>query len=153
MSQRLRSYDELVAFLAKANVPHQADAANFAVQVATKPPALPLPVFVRWEQKIPYIQIMQQLSPPIPDDKLREVETAIVHVNDVAMIPGFGFSYANKVIYYRLCIPAYDGVNPDDLDKAMTAVLNNAVQLQNAFRAVVEGATTGAKVLDTLASS
>jgi hypothetical protein len=137
---QLRSFEDLVAFLVKQEIPHQVDTANFAVQVATNPPALPGVVFVRWEQQIPYIQVMQQLTSTVPDDRVREVETALAHVNDVAMIPGYGYSYETKVIYYRLAVPIYDGqISSDALDHAMTTVLNNALQLAPALRKVVEG--------------
>jgi len=149
MSQHLASFEDLVAYLVKQGVPHQVDAANRAVQVATKPPALPSVVFVRWEQAIPYVQVIQQItSGQVPDGRLREVETALARVNDVAMIPGYGFSYQTKVIYYRLAVPIYDGgITADSLDQAMTTVLNNALQLQPALQKVVDGAP-GASVFD-----
>jgi hypothetical protein len=152
MSQVLRSFEDLVAFLVKQEIPHQVDAPDHAVQVATKPPALPNVVFVRWEQQIPYLQVMQQLAGPVPDDRVREVETALAHVNDVAMIPGYGYSYETKVIYYRLSVPIYDGeISSDALDRAMTTVLNNALQLAPALRKVVEG-SPGAGVFGYMAS-
>ena len=147
---QLRSYDELVAFLVAQKIPHKADAANHAVQIATQPPALPGPAFVRWETKIPYLQIMQQITGPVSDERVREIETAISHVNDTAMIPGYGFSYTGKVAYYRLSVPVYDGsISSESLDRAITAVLNNAAQLEPALKKVVEGAA-GAGVLSYL---
>jgi hypothetical protein len=148
----LRSFQDLVGFLEKEKIPHTVDAQNFAVQIPAKAPAIPANVFVRWEQTIPYLQVMQQMSPPIPEDRIRELEVAVSRVNDVAMIPGYGFSYASKVLYYRLCVPVFDGISSDSLDKVITAVLNNAVQLQAAFRRVVEGGE-GKSVLDYLKSS
>jgi len=151
MSERLKSADDLAALLAKNGVPHQLDKENGVVQVATRPPALPVPVIVRFESKIPYINIIQQMSGPIPEDRTREIETAIAHINDVAMIPGYGYSYANKVIYYRNAVPVFGGsIDSDDLDKALTAVLNNAKQLEQALKKVIEGAA-GANVLSALA--
>jgi hypothetical protein len=151
MSEALKTADDLAALLAKNGVPHQLDKANGVVQIATRPPALPIPVIVRFETKIPYINIIQQMTGPIPEDRTREIETAISHVNDVAMIPGYGYSYANKVAYYRLAVPYYSGaVDSDDLDKAMTAVLNNAKQLEQALKKVIEGGA-GANILSSLA--
>jgi hypothetical protein len=151
MSETLKTLDDLINFLGKSGVPHQADTANGVVQIATRPPALQVPVIVRWESKIPYINIIQQMSNPVPDDRVREIETAVNHINDVAMIPGYGYSYANKVVYYRLAIPVYEGaISSDALDKAITAVLNNAKQLEQALKKVIEGAD-GAHVLSALA--
>ncbi len=150
---QLRSYDELVAFLEAQKIPHKVDAANHAVLVATPPPALPGGAIVRWETKIPYLQIIQQITAPVPDERVRELETAISHINDTAMIPGYGFSYAGKVVYYRLSVPIYDGsISSDSLDRAITAVLNNAAQLEPALKKVVEGAA-GASVLSYLTRS
>jgi len=49
---QLRSFDDLVAFLVKQKVSHQVDAANQLVQLATKLPALPYTVIIRWEQDV-----------------------------------------------------------------------------------------------------
>jgi hypothetical protein len=150
MSERLKSVEDLAAFLVKNGVPHQLDKENHIVQVATRPPALPVPVIVRWETAIPYVNIIQQMSGPIPPERTSEIECAVSHINDVAMIPGYGYSYANKVAYYRLTIPVYDGeITSDSLDKAITAVLNNAKQLEEAIKKVIEGAP-GATVLNAL---
>ncbi len=147
MDQPLRSFDDLVKFLDGKQIPHRVDAENHVVQLAVGPPALPAPVFVRWESKIPYIQIMQQMSQPIPEPRLRDVEVACTRVNDAASLPGFGVNYATHVIYYRIAAPVYDGqLSPDMLDRSITAVLNNAAQLAPAFKAVIDGGD-GASVL------
>ena len=154
MSERLKSVEDLAAFLVKNGVPHQLDKEHHICQVATRPPAIPMPVIVRWETEIPYINIIQQMSGPIPDERIAEIEAAVAHINDVAMIPGFGYSYANKVAYYRLTVPVYDGdISTDSLDKAITAVLNNAKQLSGAVQKVIEGALPGKDVLSSLAKS
>jgi hypothetical protein len=151
MSQRLGSYDDLVAFLVAQKIPHEADPANHAVQIATSAPALPGTAFVRWETSIPFLTIMQQMSGEVPEGRVREVETALCHVNDVAMIPGYGYTYQGKVIYYRFAVPLFGGeITSDDLDRALTVVLNNAVQLEPAFKKVLEGGD-GAGVLGYLA--
>jgi hypothetical protein len=151
MSQRLASFEDLVGFLTKSSIPHRVDAADRAVEVTTTPPALAAPVIVRWEQSIPYIQIIQQLTNQVPDDRVRDLEAALARVNDTAMIAGYEFSYKTRVVYYRLTIPIYDGgISSVALDDAMTAVLNNAVQLEPAIAKVIAG-TPGESVLELLA--
>ncbi len=151
MSERLKSVEDLAAFLGKNGVPHQLDKEHHIVQIATRPPAIAVPVIVRWETEIPYINLIQQMSGPIPDERKAEIEAAVSHINDVAMIPGFGYSYANKVAYYRLAVPVYEGdISTDSLDKAITAVMNNAKQLEAAIKTVIDGAP-GATVLSALA--
>lgn len=146
----LRSYDDLVAFLVANEITHATDPARFAVEIASAARSLPGGTVVRWEQTIPYIQVMQQMSGPVPEDRVREIETAISHINDVAKIPGYGYSYLGRAIYYRLCVPMYDGeISSESLHRAITAVLNNALQLQPALEHVVAGAS-GASVLEYL---
>jgi len=71
---------------------------------------------------------------------VHELEIALAHVNNVAMIGCYGLSYQTKLIYYRFTIPIYDGeISSDSLDRAKTTVLNNAVQLEPAFIRVVDG--------------
>jgi hypothetical protein len=148
--QRLASFEDLIAFLTKSGIPHHVDAADHAVEVSTTPPALAAPVIVRWEPAIPYIQIIQELTNRVPDDRVRDLEAALARVNDVAMIAGYQFSYQTRVVYYRLTVPIYDGgIASDALDHAMTAVLNNAVQLEPAIAKVVAG-TPGENILELL---
>jgi hypothetical protein len=151
-ARHLRSYDDLVAFLVANEITHAADPASFTVEIASRVPAVPSGLLVRWEQKIPYIQVIKEIVGPVPQDRVREVETALSHVNDVAMIPGYGYSYQARAIYYRLSVPIYDGdISTDAIDRAITVVLNNSLQLEPALRKVVEGAS-GANVLDDLAA-
>ena len=153
MSQRLASFDELVAFLVAQAIPHQVDAANQVVNLATRAPTPPFPLVIRWERAIPFIQIIQQITPEVPDARVRELEAALARINDVAMIPGYGFSYATKVLYYRLATPIFDGgIASDMLDRSTAAVMNNAAQMAAALQAVIGGAP-GAQVLETLASN
>lgn len=154
MSERLKSVEDLAAFLVKNGVPHQLDKEHNICQVATRPPAIPMPVIVRWETDLPYINIIQQMSGPVGGEREPEIEAAVAHINDVARIPGFGYSYANKVAYYRLAIPIYEGdISSDSLDKAITAVLNNAKQLAGALQRVIEGGLAGKDVLTALAKT
>ena len=66
MSERLKSVEDLVAFLVKGGVPHQADVANGIVQVATRPPALPIPVIVRFETVHPSLPANRRRSAQRP---------------------------------------------------------------------------------------
>lgn len=148
--RRLRSYNDLIAFLVDENIAHRANPASFTVQIATTPPVLPGVAFVRWVEKVPFVQVMQPIVTSVPEDRIHDVETAISHINDEAMTPGYGFSYEDRFIYYRVSLPIYDGeISSDVLQRAVTAVLDNARQLEPAFKKVVDGAP-GASVLDYL---
>jgi len=150
-ARRLRSYTDLIAFLVEKNVAHRANPASFTVQIPTVPPALPGVAFVRWVEKVPFVQVMQQIVTSVPEDRIRDVEIAISHINDEAAMPGYGFSYEERFIYYRLSVPIDDGeISSHVLNRAVTAVLDNAAQLEPALKRVVDGAA-GASVLDDVA--
>jgi len=141
MTQRLHSFEELVAFLNEKKVPHRADATAQAIELATAPPALPQPVILRWDTKVPFLQVMQPISNPVGDDRIRDLEAAVCRLNDIAMIPGYGFSYAMKVVYYRFAAPRYDNeIGTDTLDRAIGLVVAQAAQVAPAIMKIVEGA-------------
>jgi hypothetical protein len=147
-ARQLRSYNDLIAFLVENNVAHRANPASFTVQIATRPPALPGVAFVRWVEKVRFVQVMQQIVTSVPEDRIRDVEIAISHVNDEAIMPGYGFSYEERFVYYRLSVPVYNGeISSEVLERAVTAVLDNALQLEPALKKIVDGAAD-ASVLD-----
>jgi len=150
-ARRLRSFNDLRALLVEKNVAHRANPASFTVQIATQPPALPGVAFLRWVEKVPFVQVMQQIVTSVPEDRIRDVEIAISHINDEAIMPGYGFSYEERFIYYRLSVPIYNGeISSDVVERAITAVLDNALQLEPALKKIVDGAA-GASVLDYVA--
>jgi hypothetical protein len=153
MAERLHTFDELVAFLNEKKVPHRADASAQAVELATAPPALPQSVILRWDTKVPFLQVMQPITNPIADDRVREIEAAVCRLNDIAMIPGYGFSYAMKVVYYRFAAPRYDNeIGTDTLDRAVGLVVAQAAQVAPAIMKVIEGAP-GDKVLSFISGN
>jgi hypothetical protein len=148
MSQRLRSFEDLVAFLNEKKIPHRGDASMQAVELGTAPPALPQSVILRWDTKVPFLQIMQPITNPVPDERVHELEAAVCRLNDIAMIPGYGYSYGTKVVYYRFAAPRYDNeIGTDTLDRAIGLVISQAAQVEPAIKKVVEGAP-GANVLE-----
>src|SRR5262245_15509535 len=153
MSQALRTFEELVAYLDSKKIPYRGDPSAHGIELATAPPALPYSVVLRWDTKVPFIQIMQQITAPIGDDRVREIESAVVRLNDIAMIPGYGYSYGTKVVYYRFAAPRYnDQIGADVLDRAVGLVVSQAKQVEAAIRKVLEGAP-GEKVLSFVAGN
>ena len=149
-ARQLCSYNDLVAFLVETNVTHRANPASFTVQIATQPPALPGVAFVRWVEKVPLVQVMQEIVTSVPEDRIRDVEIAISRINDEAIMPGYGFSYEERFVYYRLSVPIHNGgISSDVLQRSVSAVLDNALQLEPALKKIVDGAA-GASVLDSV---
>ena len=153
MSQRLRSFDDLTAFLDSKKVPYRGDKNAGVIELATAPPALPYSVVVRWDTKVPFIQVMQPLTTPVPADRVKDLESAIVRLNDIAMIPGYGYSYQLNVVYYRFAAPRYDNeIGSDTLDRAIGLVISQAAQVEPAIKKIV-GGESGEKVLSFVGAS
>ncbi len=153
MTTRLRSLDDLAAYLDSKKVPYRGDKSVGVIELATAPPALPYTVVLRWDTKVPFLQVMQPITGAVPPDRVRELESAIVRLNDVAMIPGYGYSYQLNIVYYRFAAPRYDNeIGADTLERAIMLVCGQAAQVEPAIKKVVEGAT-GDKVLSFVTAS
>ncbi|MGE5183375.1 MAG: hypothetical protein ACM31C_14995, partial [Acidobacteriota bacterium] len=73
--------------------------------------------------------------------RVPDIESAIVRVNNIIKLPGFGFEHGNKLIYMRLCVQLYDGSIPAAaFQRQVLAVIQNAREFVDAFRDVVAGA-------------
>ncbi|HKA89674.1 MAG TPA: hypothetical protein VKE22_18545 [Haliangiales bacterium] len=138
----IKSFDELVAALQGANVPHQASAANQTIEVRTGAAALGGSLFLRWERQLPYVQIIQPMIQNVPAARVPAVEAAIGRLNNVAVLAGLGLDYASNLLYFRVTarILPPDGLRSDMLQALMQGVVVNAGEFLEPLRRVVGGA-------------
>jgi hypothetical protein len=138
--ERLTSFSDLIAFLDDAKLPHHADASQQVVEVPTSSGPLKGSVYIRWERQLPYVQVIHPMVLDVPAERLGDVEHAICKANGTVPLPGFGFEYGKRFIYFRLCVPMYDeGMLTGSFQRQVLGVIQNARDFLLAFRDVAAG--------------
>jgi hypothetical protein len=138
---RLTNFTELVEYLSENSVPHASDPAGQVVELPVTSPPLSGMLYIRWERKLPYVQIIHPFIGNVPEDRIRAVETAICRANTIIALPGLGYEYDKRFIYMRLCVPMYEeGMASASFQRQILAVLQNARDFIAAFRDIVAGA-------------
>jgi hypothetical protein len=135
------TFQQLVAFLVENNFPHGADAAAQIVELPSNAAPLPGNLYIRWETKIPFIQIIHLVIDNLPADRLKELETAVVVLNNALELPGFGVEHANRRLYCRFTVPVIppEGISSTTLNQLGMACVAHARDFLAAFQAVVAG--------------
>jgi hypothetical protein len=87
----LSRYADFVEYLNENNIPHRADAAAQLVSMPVAASAVGGLLYIRWEKKLPYVQIIHPFVVDVPDDRLHEAETAICRANNAIALPCLGF--------------------------------------------------------------
>jgi hypothetical protein len=138
--ERLASFEDLLAFLDEAKLPHKADAGTQLVEVPTSSGPLRGSVYIRWERQLPYVQVIHPMVLDVPPERLADVERAICRANGGIALPGFGFEYEKRFIYFRLCVPVYEeGMLTASFQRQVLGVIHNARDFLVPFREVVAG--------------
>src|SRR5262249_47396897 len=97
-------------------------------------------VYIRWEKQLPYVQVIHPMVLDVPVERLAEVEHAICRANNTIAVPGFGFEYSKRFIYFRLCVPIYEeGIAAASFQRQILGAIRNARAFLLPFREVVEG--------------
>lgn len=144
---RLTKYSDLVEYLAENNVPHKTDPANQVVELPVTSPPLTGVLYIRWEKKLPYVQIIHPFVGNVPENRITDVETALCRANTIIPLPGLGFEYEKRFVYMRLCVPMYEeGMLASSFQRQVIGVLQNAKDFVGAFRDVV-GGSPGTEVM------
>jgi hypothetical protein len=144
---QILGFADLVTYLEESKVPHRKDAASQVIELPITAPVHGV-VYVRWDKRLPYVQVLLPFVTGVPDDRLHEVETAIVRANAINPVPGLGFEHAHKFVYMRLCVPVYEeGIRALSFQKQVIAVLQLAADFAAPFRDIVAGAP-GASVME-----
>lgn len=137
----LTKFEQLVAFLNENKFPHKVDVAQQVVELPSNAAPLPGNLYVKWEKTVPFLQVIHFMIEDVPEDRVRELETAIVRLNNLLEVGGFGFDHATRRLYCRLTAPAFpnDGIDPVTLNQLGTGCVRNAREFYDALRAVVDG--------------
>jgi putative sensory transduction regulator len=135
----VHTFEEFVQVLEGKRVPHRAYASARLVELESGSP-LPGPLQIKWETKVSFINVGNLVLRDIPQDRLRELETAVARINHHLPVLGFGLDTLGRVLYFRVAVPVFaDGINPDTLDQLAKGVIGNATEFMSSFGAVVQG--------------
>ncbi|MCB9570526.1 MAG: hypothetical protein H6709_00395 [Kofleriaceae bacterium] len=136
---RLHSFDDFLAFLDGNQLPHKAAPAQQLVELPSTGP-LPGNLFVKWERTVPFLQLIHFML-EVPADRVADVSEALVRLNNLLEVGGFGFDHGSHRLYCRLTVPVFpaDGIDAQTLHQLGTGVVRNAIELLDAFQAVVDG--------------
>ena len=141
MMTRLTGFPDLLAYLEEVKLPHRADPVAQTVEIPTQAPPLVGRLVVRWEKRLPYLQLIHPMLQAIPVARRTELEHAICLVNNAVPLPGFGLEYERSFLYLRLCIPlAEEGLSVSVFRNMVSQVIHVARQHLHAFQRVVAGA-------------
>jgi hypothetical protein len=140
----VRSLEELVRVLAQGRVAHALDAAAHELELPSHAD-LPGGLVIRWETRVPFVSVRHLLFDNLPVDRTADLETAVARVNHHIDVSGFNLDHLRRRLYYRVSIPAFAGVDSDDLNRVAKGVIANAREFAPAFGAVIAG-RAGAEV-------
>ncbi len=144
---QLKSFADLLEYLTESNVPHRGDPESQMVELPVLSPPLVGQIYIRWEKKLPFVQVVHPFVWRVPPERLPEVETAICRANTVIALPGLGYEYDLRFIYMRLTVPVFDeGILAISFQRLVRGVIQNAKEFLGAFSDIVAG-KPGAEVM------
>jgi len=148
MIDRIASFSDFITLLNETNTPHRADPERQTVEIPTTAPPLTGSLVVRWERKLPYVQVIQPMVQGVSRERRPEVEHAICRANNGIPLPGFGYAHDHDFIYMRLCVPMYEeGMLAQSFRKQLASVVSNAQQFIGPFQKVIQG-EPGERILE-----
>jgi len=139
LAKTVSSYAELLQLLSVLQAPHRADPALQTIDLLTATD-LPGPLHVRWEKHLPLVQLLQPVVVNVPAARVRDIEAAVVRINNAAVFSGLGFDHAMRRVYYRITgVVLLDGLRVDLLQAYLQGAVANATELRPSLLKVVDG--------------
>jgi hypothetical protein len=150
----VQSFDQFLQFLNDNKVPNRVNLQDQVIELPSNAAPLPGNLIVKWEKKIPFVQMVHFMIENVPVDRIRDVETAIVRLDNRLEVGGFGFDHAQNRLYCRLTIPVFppDGINPMTINQLGHGIVRNAKEFLAVLQEIVAGAS-GEKVVELFEAS
>ena len=138
---RLKSYEEFLEFMKHQQLPHAVDAVNRIVELPCKGAPLPGNLYIKWHQTVPFLQLVHFMVEGVPDARVGALETALIRLNNVYEVPGFGYDHRSHRLYYRLVVPVLpdDGISVTTLIAMGSGCVKAAKEFLEGFKAVLDG--------------
>jgi hypothetical protein len=146
--ETLKTFADLLNFLTERRAPYQADMALQLIEMPAKAPPLDDLLYVRWDKRWPYVQIVQPVVRNVFFDRTKQVMEALCRLNDHLPCADFGLEPERRFIYLRRCLPVYEeGLWASWFERELRVVTALARELYRPLRQVVAGAP-GASIIE-----
>lgn len=137
----VHDFGQFAQALADNKVPCRIDPTTQSVELMSNGYPLPGQLYLRWERKVPFVQLIHFMIPDIAPARIGEVEIAIVRLNNRLEVAGLGLDHDQRRLYYRLTVPVLppDGIAAETLLRLGKGIITNAKDLLAPFQQVVAG--------------
>lgn len=121
----LQNYDELLAYLRTQGSAFTEVRAHHAVELPTYAPPVEGTLVILWSPDPQLVQLIHPLPFAVPPERVSAVEGALLRLNHVLALPGFGYNYATAHVYFRLVLPRQPSgqIAEEDIGRAASTVM------------------------------
>lgn len=147
----LKSFDDLVSALDRAQIPHTADPSSQTVEVPAGAAGPGLVLLIRWLPRQELIQLMMPFPVVVPAARVPAALDAINRINHALVMPGLCMDPRRNLVFYRLVVPRRlpeGGVTEAELRAAMQTAVKTAKDFVETLREVAEEGLAAEAALD-----
>jgi hypothetical protein len=146
----LQSFEDLVNFLEKQSVLYRLIVdEQQKVVIPTRVASFESEIAILWAHNHSLVQCIHPLPFKVREERIPEIESAIVRLNDAFMLPGFGFSYNASYISYRLSMPIREGgISVNELKEIFDICVNTSAEFCDLFSEIEAGAIDASEILE-----
>jgi hypothetical protein len=147
----VQNFEQFLKFLGDNKVPNRVDAERQIIELPSKGAPLPGNLLIKWEKQVPFIQIIHMMIENVPADRIRDLETAIIRLDNRLEVGGFGFDHQSNRVYNRLTVPVIPpaGIDPLAISQLGHGVIRSGKEFLEVFQEIV-GGKSGEQVFELL---
>ncbi len=140
----------LVELLNRDGVTHQTQMAEQAVLIPTEKGEIDSVLVIRWDSNQQIVHFIQPMTMQVPNDRLREVEHAMLRLNHAMPFPGLGINHDANVAYFRMSVPVdVRGMQVPEIRQRFSQTLALAAKWQPVLKKVVDGTVSASNVVES----
>ena len=145
----VQSFEDLTSLLKKDSVNHKIKPESNMVMIPVEKGPIDSVLLISWDQNKRVASFIQPMTLEVPQEKLSELEAAIVRMNHALPVPGLGFNHGENAAYFRIALPfqALGGLAPASVRGAFTRTLAEAAHLQRTLEGIVNGETKAGDIV------
>ena len=98
-------FDALLDLLNEDSITLKAQKEQQIVLVPVKRENVTTAMLVRWAAADGVVHFIYQLPLTVPEDRVQDVETAMMRLNHGIPIPGLGMNHEKQILYFRVSVP------------------------------------------------
>jgi hypothetical protein len=144
---QLTCFADLLALLARDQVPHQVGPEEQTVYVPTSSAAGDGMQLMRWQAGDGILSLVQSTPVEVPPERLGAVEGAVARLNHALPWPGIDLDHERGRVTLRRVLPLAPGVDAEAVRAAFRSGVACAAALQPTLRRVASGALAASDAL------